>query len=364
MKKENITPLLFRTIFPLGIALASLYYVFLTLRRLWYRKDKNRQYRLPGVTISVGNILVGGTGKTPTIISLARDLTEKNVKVVVLSRGYKSGLKKQEHGLYRDQKLFLTDGVGKQSLICADEAKLINFRTGCDSLFGVNRVAAAKWYLSFNEAPDYWILDDGFQHLKIYRDYDLLLFDWLKNLRREYIFPLGLLREPLSFSTYADSILFTRANGNKITPRWANSYFLNQPQYYADEIQVGFFRVFEKSEEIEMSCQDLVAINNNFILVCGVANPKKIISQISSSRLTPKETVILSDHGKILESNLQSVGKLCPTVLTTEKDYYRASELLHSSFDVVIIKRIYFEISENLIEDLTRNKLVDSVDSY
>ena len=74
---------------------------------------------------------------------------------------------------FRDQKLFLTDSVGKQSLICADEAKLINFRTGCDSLFRVNK-SLQKWYLSFNEAPDYWILDDGFQHLKIYRDYDLL----------------------------------------------------------------------------------------------------------------------------------------------------------------------------------------------
>ncbi|HUP62861.1 MAG TPA: tetraacyldisaccharide 4'-kinase [Thermoanaerobaculia bacterium] len=115
-------------------------------RRALYRRGVLKRKRLARPVISVGNISVGGAGKTPAVIAICRFLTERGLRVVVLTRGYKTN----------------------------DEPELIKRQTKCDVLIGKNRYDNAKHYLK-SHYVDAFVLDDGFQHLQLHRDLDVVI---------------------------------------------------------------------------------------------------------------------------------------------------------------------------------------------
>jgi len=166
-----------------------------------------RSRRLPRPVISVGNITWGGTGKTPCVIKLARELTASGFTPAVLSRGY---FKKDK------RRSFVAVSDGKKTLVppevSGDEPYLIAENApGAVVMAGKNRLGAAGYALE-KFTPDIFILDDGFQHWKIKRDLDIVCISALNPFGNNCLIPAGILREPPSALRRADLVVITSAD--------------------------------------------------------------------------------------------------------------------------------------------------------
>ncbi len=168
--------------------------------------------RLPGFVLSVGNIVAGGSGKTPAVVMLARWARERGYPAAVLTRGYR--------GSFRSRVLEVSgvSGVNPDAGTGGDEAYML-----AESVPGVPVIAARKRYegglyahRKFGSA--FFILDDGFQHRELGRDLDLVLMDAVEPWGNGHLLPRGPLREPLESLDRADAVVLTRAGrGDKGT---------------------------------------------------------------------------------------------------------------------------------------------------
>ena len=155
--------------------------------------------------ISVGNLTVGGTGKTPTVELIASKLRDKGLKVVVVSRGY-GGKSTAEIGIVSDghQLLMRPADAGDEPYMLARKL------TGVPVLVGSDRFNVCSYALRRFD-PDYFILDDGYQHIRLKRDVNILLIDGELGFGNRFIFPRGPLREPLSGINRADIALINKS---------------------------------------------------------------------------------------------------------------------------------------------------------
>jgi tetraacyldisaccharide-1-P 4'-kinase len=152
---------------------------------------------LPAPVVSVGNVAAGGRGKTPFVIWLARGLAERGFSPVVLTRGY---------GRRSRLPVALVDPVAGRSEETGDEALEISWLARVPVLVGAERLLNARDWLAKGAAPrTVFLLDDGFQHWKLSRDFDLVLVDDFD--RRDRLLPLGRLREPFAAVERADLVL-------------------------------------------------------------------------------------------------------------------------------------------------------------
>lgn len=188
-------------------AVAVVYGLAVRLRAELYRRGWLARRRLPARVISVGNLTLGGTGKTPVVIWLVGRLLERGLRVAVLSRGYRR--------TSRGPRLLVSDG---RTLLAGpaeagDEPYLIARRCpGALVAVGPDRHGLGRWLLE-RFPVDCFVLDDGFQHLALHRDEDLLLVDASAPRDLDALFPAGRLREPLSAAARATALVLTRVEG-------------------------------------------------------------------------------------------------------------------------------------------------------
>ncbi len=182
------------------VALSLLFKSLSKRRKAQYRDGKKEVYRAPVPVVVVGNITVGGNGKTPTVIWLVELLQRQGYKPGVVSRGY--GAKAPSYPL------LLNSETPTQH--CGDEPKLIHQRTGVPVAVSPNRSQAVKALLDSN--VDIVITDDGLQHYALARDIELVVVDGVRRFGNERLMPLGPLREEVS---RLDSVDFIIANGGK-----------------------------------------------------------------------------------------------------------------------------------------------------
>ncbi len=190
-------------LFPLFL-FSLLYGLVVSLRILLYQKGIFQSRSLPCKVISVGNITLGGTGKTPFVCWLAERIQGEGYRVAVLSRGYKGNFS------------------GSFSLVSDGERTLCDVRQGGDEpylmaqkLKGIPVIVGPQRWISGRYAVERFrtevvILDDGFQHLPLKRDLDLLLIDSSLPFGNGHLFPRGILREPLSGLSRADALILTK----------------------------------------------------------------------------------------------------------------------------------------------------------
>lgn len=172
------------------LAVASgLYTPLVRGRNAWYDSRLARARRVEAPVISVGNVTLGGTGKTPLVAWLVRWFQARGVRVAIVSRGYKA-----RAGMPNDEALELA-------------AQL----PGTPHVQNPQRVVAARQALREYRA-ELLVLDDAFQHRRIHRDLDIVLLDALDPFGMERVFPRGLLREPLCGLQRADAVLLSRSD--------------------------------------------------------------------------------------------------------------------------------------------------------
>jgi tetraacyldisaccharide 4'-kinase len=272
--------------------------------RAWlYAHGWLSQKRLHRPVISVGNLTVGGTGKTPMVIWLAERFLAEGKRVGILSRGYRG-----------------TDGT-------SDEIELMKQRLGESVLFGVGKNRYVEGQRLEAEGVDVFLLDDGFQHMRLARDVDIVLIDRLQPLSDDRVLPAGRLREPVDAVNRADLVVYTRTDKAERTVRLIQA-LKKFPIFPASTNLVGFRRC-----EAGARMQSLAEIKDGtYFAFCGIGNPDGFFLDLKRWGLKIAGQRIFRDHHRYtvaeireIESAAERVGAQC--LVTTEKDFYNLREI-------------------------------------
>ncbi|RMG28219.1 MAG: tetraacyldisaccharide 4'-kinase [Gammaproteobacteria bacterium] len=168
------------------LPLTALYCTLVTVRRFLYRRGLLRRHRLPVPVVVVGNLAVGGTGKTPLVAALARQLREAGWQPGLVARGYGGRARQWPQQVRPDS----------DPAVVGDEAVLLARLTGCPMAVGPDRVAAAQALVE-HAGVDLVLSDDGLQHLALARDVEIVVVDGIRRHGNRLCLPAGPLREPL-----------------------------------------------------------------------------------------------------------------------------------------------------------------------
>jgi tetraacyldisaccharide 4'-kinase len=297
----------------------SIVYGAVTQFRAWlYAKGIFKQKRLKRPVVSVGNLTVGGTGKTPMVIWLAERFLAEGKRVGILSRGYK--------------------GDGETS----DEIELMKWRLRGRAAFGVgaDRYEQGK---KLEEQVDLFLLDDGFQHLQLSRDANVLLVDATQPLAKQTMLPTGRLREPVAAMFRADLLVFTRTETVAGTGALVEQ-FAEHPVFSAATKLVGFRRM---GSEGELLLADAIG-SGPFYAFCGIGNPKAYFQDLKNWKLELAGRCEFRDHQRYDQRDATEIEAAAIAVgakglLTTEKD---AQNLAGISFEKL---PVYFSVIDLFI---------------
>ncbi|WP_295223658.1 tetraacyldisaccharide 4'-kinase [Seleniivibrio sp.] len=266
--------------------------------------------------ISVGNISLGGTGKTPFTIMIAKHFLEQGKKVCVLSRGYRGKIGYDTHVISNGEEVL----IGAE--LAADEPYMIAVNCpGAIVITGKERIKSYE-YAEREFAPDIYILDDGFQHKRMKRDIDICLLDHKRPVSTGWMFPFGYLREPASAISRADIVVFTRAENDTIPEKTAK-YIKDKPVFFSDIEFAGFYNEDGKIEE-DMKGKNVLAF-------AGIASPYKFFSFLKKIGVNVASKKIFGDHHIYLDREGYSMMKKAKDLeldclVTTEKDYVKLTD--------------------------------------
>ena len=313
-------------------------------RTLLYKMNFKKRKQLPGFVLSIGNLAVGGTGKTPVVIEVAKYISNFGLDVAILTRGYKSGLAKNEFIVLQNGKIIISNIGSKE--VYADEAMMqSHILRDIPVIVGINRYEAAQRYLALSVKKYYvWILDDGFQHTQIDRDLNVLLLDAKNPFGSESLLPRGFLREPIQAIERASAILWTRSNEvveeqNLDRVKQINSDLqMYQVPFYHGRL----YRAYRGS--LTQLTEDLHG--NNRLVIIGIAKPDAFLDELVRAGVFWNHKIILKDHEFINFDKLMINLLKFEQIVTTAKDYYRNP----FAFDVLPIPTIVLELKISIPE--------------
>ncbi|MDR4506235.1 MAG: tetraacyldisaccharide 4'-kinase [Candidatus Scalindua sp.] len=186
---------------------ACLYFTVLQTRSALYKYGVARRRCLPVKVVSIGNITTGGTGKTPLVEFVARYLSSKKKKIAILSRGYGGRTASVSVTATSTAEVIERDktGVNDEYLVLNENLNDIPILLGRDRILNGHKAIR-------NFGAEFIILDDGFQHIRLKRDLDIVIIDTLNPFAGEYLIPRGMLREPLKCLERADLFILSHCN--------------------------------------------------------------------------------------------------------------------------------------------------------
>lgn len=300
--------------------LELLYRIFLRGRATAYRRGWRRTQRLPAKVISVGNLTVGGTGKTPMVMHLAAGLQKRGLRVAILTRGYGR----------RERMPLVINGQGEvtqyQPELMGDEPILLARRLPEVSIgIGADRLALVRQILEMEapRPPDVFLLDDGFQHLRLARDLDLVLLDATDPFGGDAVLPAGRLREPRSALARADMIVLTRTEDSPPSDELLAEVRRHSPRATVFRASTKLVGVFEAGTH---RAANLFALKQQPALAfCGVGNPEAFGADLRRWDFNLVGTLAFPDHHrygiddfKLIVAQADRAG--ARVLLTTEKD--------------------------------------------
>ena len=309
------------------------YSAIMNLRNYLFDKGIFREERVDAKIISVGNLTVGGSGKTPTVIYITKLLKKHNIKVGVLSRGYG-----------RNSKGFKLISDGNKLMLSVNDSgdEIVQVAVECKVPAAVSekRALGAKKLIA-ETGVEAIVLDDAYQHRWIARDLNILIFDQRFLMKRDSIeqktLPLGRMRESFSAVDRADLILINRKFNEKreLSKRFKN-IMANKKIHYGYYKSIGFIDV--KNEQL-YSLQEFEGQKS--LVVCGIARPFSFLKVLEDNKINITNRMLFKDHKEYEEKEVQLIRKKfydtnSNSVITTEKDYVKLREFTKELDDIDI----------------------------
>jgi len=289
--------------------LSAVYGRAATLRRSWYAKRPHAQRRLDRPVISVGNLAVGGSGKTPVVASIAKLLLENGHRPAILSRGY--ARRRDSDGV-----VVVSDGVRIVAPVEAsgDEPQML-----ARALSGVPVLVCADRYLAGRLAETHFgatvhLLDDGFQHVQLARSIDLLIVAPGDLVDR--VLPSGRLREPIDAARAADAVLVP---GSK-----------DEAARVSDALGArAVFQLVNRYDAVKaLAPNERTPHEMRAVAVAGIAKPERFFAAVRDQGFDVVREIAFPDHHWFTASDLESIARQAASakadvVITTEKDAMR-----------------------------------------
>jgi tetraacyldisaccharide 4'-kinase len=280
------------------LPLAWLYGAVMAVRRMFYEQGWLPSYRVPRPVIVVGNLTVGGTGKTPFVAWLAEKLAERGLRVGILSRGYGSNA--------TVPRVVESSSPWQQ---VGDEPLLLRQRTGCDVVVSVDRAAGAQ--LLAQRGADVIVADDGLQHLRLAREVEIVVVDGARGFGNRRLLPAGPLREPASRAARVNLVVI---NGR---PEHASITRLPMPRDL-HPVQMALFAGRVLPVAGGRTDRSLESFRGQRVhAVAGIGNPWRFFADLRGRGLDIVEHAF-ADHHPFTAADLDF--RDAQPVLMTEKD--------------------------------------------
>ncbi|MFP4225640.1 MAG: tetraacyldisaccharide 4'-kinase [Desulfobacterales bacterium] len=323
--------------------LSGIYGGMIRVRNKGYDNGPLRQHRLPRPVISVGNLTVGGSGKTPMTLYLTEILVQAGYSPAVISRGYK-GKSEKTGGVVSDGRNILLGPVdaGDEPFMMANQLAHVPFLVGADR-YAMGKTAIARF------SPDVIILDDAFQHRRLHRNMDLVLVDAAVGFGNGYLLPRGILREPRAALARADAVVLTRAvrpvprleaEISQIAPRIPVFRSVNQPYVYGivkagRDLTGNMYHPDEPADFRFLGSARILGFS-------GIARSTEFQRMIAGMAGSLVDFLEFPDHYYYAESDWHWIVRRAADLsvdylFTTQKDYARLQRGLQAPVDLIII---------------------------
>ncbi len=312
--------------------LSALYGAVTRARLALYQRGVLKVSKLGAPVISVGNVTTGGTGKTPLVEWIARTLAREGRKVCILTRGYR---RQNAH-----TRSIVSDGqrILANPMEAGDEPRLL-----AENLLGLaavisdaDRFAAGKWAMK-ELGSDAFVLDDGFQHLRLARDLNVVTIDATRPWGGGQLLPYGRLREPRHGLSRADCVVITRADqaDNLDSLREEVAELSRHRTIFTSRMKVRGLRRLEDQFSSEAGESDR-PIGQPIAAFCAIGNPLAFIRQLAGERYALRFVQEFSDHHQYDQSDVDALVEKAKragakSLITTAKD---AVKLRSLSFDL------------------------------
>ncbi len=321
--------------------LASLFY---RLFFAWHKSRKRSPVKVNVPVISVGNITVGGTGKTPMVNFLAHFFIEEGYRVGIVSSGYRR----------QSEKSFVEPGYRVANMPTeetGDEVKLLAMLLP-EAVFSLDRSKAqAAQRLAETGKVDVILVDDGFQHFELARDLDIVTYDAAVPKELLKPFPYGMLREPLSALQRADVIIITRSNFAKDRGKLQKKLKAINPHAKHYHAHFSVDELISKDRRLPVKYLE----DKSVFLFAGVGNFRPLRKQVTALAGDLDEAVELSDHQQYTPRLLAKLKEQADrwdsdVIVTTGKDWVKIGD-----FD---FKREMYYLSQEIDLDPGEEKLI------
>jgi tetraacyldisaccharide 4'-kinase len=338
-----------------------LYYLGYSIKKRYAFKN---QKRLSHKVISIGNLTFGGTGKTPATIALAEEAKKRGFKSCILTRGYRGTAEGPCFVSKGKEPVLDEHRAGDEALLMAEKLN------GIPVIKGKDRYKAGMFALSSLPSslrPDLFILDDGFQHWRLFRDIDILLIDSTNPFGNRRLLPLGSLREPIGAINRADIIVITKTpiypskgegkgEANKSQKSKVKS-LIEEIKRYNSRASI-FFAEHMPSKFIKTNGEIMPnewAKDKKFFGFCGIGNPQSFRATLLSVGINLTGFKTFRDHYRYNQSNIHTILSNAKRggaewIVTTEKDIMRLKGLEIS--DNLISLGIEFNVDKRFYEEV------------
>jgi len=309
---------------PKWLLLGGLSLVYGLLIRFWlalYRVGMKTSWPAERPVISVGNITLGGTGKTPMVDWLLTRLSAAGLTPAVLTRGYKAQRTEAYQVLNRE-----TAASGSAREFGDEPWLLFSHHPGISIHIAADRIDSARRAAA---SADILVMDDGMQHLRLARDLDIVLIDTLSGVGNGHLFPLGPLREPLSSLSRADVIIYTKTNlapSDGVRSQLAGFLAAGTRQFDSTYLPHRLLSL----DGSQQPAADLV--QKTCLLFSGIGNPGGFSETVRYAGARIEAHIIFDDHMAFNDEPLEKIRQLVKDrphdyLVCTEKDWVKLADL-------------------------------------